>query len=158
MKGCLLTLFLLLPITAHAQALPSDTERHVADIASYATVGFNIWLDTKASCIDAVDKKRGCLTEAARLGSTWIAVAVIKHFFPRDRPCAPSCGIDPINEDVPSGHTAFAMQAAMQGPRLSVTIPLAVSSGGLRLAAGKHDWVGVLTGALVGTLTGKLIR
>jgi hypothetical protein len=147
----------LLPVTVHAQALPTPTERHVADIASYATVGLNVWLDTKASCLEAVDRKRGCLTEVARLGTTWVAVALLKHVFPRDRPCAPSCGIDPVNEDVPSGHTAFSV-AAMEGPRLAVTIPLAVSSGGLRLAAGKHDWIGVLTGAGVGALTGHFIR
>lgn len=157
MKVLLLTVCLLTPTTVHAQALHNETARHVADIASYATVGLNIALDVKGSCWDAVDRKRGCAMTGARIGTTWLAVALLKKAFPRDRPCAPECGIDSPDSDFPSGHTAFAFEA-VEGSRFAVSIPLAVGSGGLRLAAGKHDLIGVISGAIVGSLAGHFLR
>lgn len=153
MKGLLLV-FALLPAPVGAQALPTEAQRHVADIASYATVGLNIALDTRASCWQAADRRRGCLLEAARLGTTYGAVALLKHVLPRDRPCAPACGIDRANADFPSGHTAFAFESAVGASGFV----LAFSTADLRMLAAKHDLIGVLGGAAIGSLTGHFLR
>ena len=153
MRALLLAL-LFLPSPAFAQALTTPTEQRIADIASYATVGLNIALDTRSSCWQAADRKRGCVMEAARLGTTWGSVALLKHYLPRDRPCAPSCGIDAPNADFPSGHTAFAVTAASDAR----TWFFAFNTGELRILANKHDLIGVLGGAAVGAATGRLLR
>jgi membrane-associated phospholipid phosphatase len=144
----------LLPTPAHAQALPTAEERLGADIASYVTLGVSVALDTRASCISAADRRRGCGLEAARLATTWAAAALLKRWLPRDRPCAPSCGIDRPNADFPSGHTAFAVSTIADHPRFL----LAFSTGELRLLANKHDVVGVLGGAAIGAATSRWIR
>jgi membrane-associated phospholipid phosphatase len=49
-------------------------------------------------------------------------------------------------------HTALAF-SAVGGKRLAFTLPLAISTGGLRVAAGKHYVTDVLTGAAIGYAT-----
>lgn len=46
--------------------------------------------------------------------------------------------------------------AGLGGPRLEFALPLAVSTGGLRVAADKHWLTDVLAGAAVGAITSRI--
>lgn len=166
MKHIILALFLTLftATSAHAQALPVDhltpalptqSERHIADIASYVTVGLNIALDTKASW-DSPERGRAFAMQGVRLGVTFGAAQLTKVLVHRERPCYPSdCGIDSPTSSFYSMHTAYAFQA-LGGPRLAISLPLAIGTGGLRIAADKHYLTDVLVGAGVGWATSHI--
>jgi hypothetical protein len=154
---------LLCPSPAAAQAvaidhwthaLPTATERQVADLASWGTVVAAVALDTKASW-DSTDRGRAFKLQAVRLGITIGAAQLVKVLTHRDRPCTPSCGIDSPNSSFYSLHTALAFQT-LGGPRLTFALPLSISTGGLRIAAGKHWLTDVLVGAAAGAATSRI--
>lgn len=147
-----LALALLCCGTAFAEVrlqLPTAGERKAADIASWATVITVVVLDAKASW-DCQDRTRCFELQGIRTGVVYGSVFAAKLAVHRARPCAPSdCGIDNPDFSFFSAHTAIAF-STIGGPRLSVSLPLAISTGGLRVAAGKH-WVSdTLVGAGVG--------
>jgi hypothetical protein len=140
-------------------AFPTQAGRRAADIASWGTVLTAIALDTKASW-DAPDRHRAFLLQGARIGATYAASQLTKHFVGRTRPCAglpEGCGHDAPDESFYSMHTAFAGQA-VGGPRLAFTFPLLIGTGELRAAAGKHELTDVIVGGFAGWLAGRFIR
>jgi len=129
--------------------LPASGQRRAADIASWVTVVAAVTLDTRASG-EAPDRERALVRQGIRLGVTAGVVFAAKRFVHRARPCAPDgCGADDPDQSFFSGHAATAFQAR-RGPRLAVFLPLAISTGGLRVAAGKHWLTDALVGAGVG--------
>lgn len=146
-----------MPSIVSAQGFPTAGERKAADVASWLTVGAALTLDVSAHCTDTWDACHDALVlSAVRIGVTVGATALIKHIVHRDRPCAsftPAC--TPGNDSFYSMHTALAF-SSLGGPRIAIAIPLAVSTGGLRVAAGKHWWTDVLVGAGVGALTSRI--
>ncbi len=156
-------LFVLMAAPVFGQALPIDKwtppfptagERNAADIASWVTVAATVALDAKASWDcgpDATGESRAqCFVrQGLRTGITYGAAFAVKTLVHRTRPCAPDCGIDDPSQSFYSAHTALAFQA-IGGPRLAFVLPLAIGTGGLRIAADKHYLTDVLTGAAVG--------
>jgi len=134
--------------------LPTASERRIADIASWGTVLTVVALDTQTSW-KAPDPGHAFLLEGLRLGTTYGVVFLAKSLIHRDRPCAPDCGIDNPESSFFSGHTAGAFQT-IGGPRLAFSLPFAVSTGTLRVAAGKHWVTDTLVGAGVGLLTSRI--
>lgn len=165
MKAALVAIVLLAATSAAAQSfdgltppLPTPTERKVADVASWATVIAAVALDAKATlggCGDQDHCYHAIVFTGLRVGATYGAVFAAKALVHRQRPCAPDCGIDNPNYSFFSGHTALAF-STIGGPRLAVSLPLAISTGGLRVAAGKHYLSDVLVGAGVGLLTSRI--
>ncbi|HYM26315.1 MAG TPA: phosphatase PAP2 family protein [Vicinamibacterales bacterium] len=147
--------------------LPTAGERTAADVASWATVIADVAFDTKASW-DAPNRLRAFELQGARVGATYGAVFAAKLLLHRVRPCAyglperdepeTACGIDNPDYSFFSGHTALAFASAVGGPRLAFSLPLAISTGGLRIAAGKHYLTDSLFGALAGAAAGHWIR
>lgn len=149
--------------------LPTAGERQAADIASWATAIAAAALDAKAS-IGGCDGQDQCyhaiVTTGARIGATYGAVFLLKKLVSRQRPCAIGpdvhgynyydvCGSDNPDFSFPSGHTALAF-STIGGPRLAFSLPLAVGTGGLRVAAGKHWLTDTLAGAGIGLLTSRI--
>ncbi len=133
---------------------PTQTERRVVDAASWMTVLTAITLDTKASW--QCEERLHCFTkQGERLAVVYGAAFLVKWLVHRDRPCNPSCGIDNPHSSFFSAHTAAAFQT-LGGPRSAVVIPLAGSTGVLRVAAGKHWMTDVIAGAAVGTLASRI--
>lgn len=93
--------------------------------------------------------------QALRTGVTYGLVGLAKWLLPRERPCAPACGIDGADQSFFSGHTAIAF-STVGGPRLAFSLPLAIGTGNLRVAAGKHWITDVLVGAGVGLATSRI--
>jgi len=143
-----------LPVDGLASAFPTANERHWADVASWGTVLAAVALDTKASW-DRPDRGRAFALQGVRLGVNYGAVFLVKALVHRERPCAPSCGSDNPDYSFYSAHTALAFQT-IGGPKLAISLPLAVSTGGLRVAAGKHWLTDVLVGAGAGLLTSQI--
>ncbi len=145
-----------LPIDKLTPPLPTQGERKAADAVSTATVLTSIALDTLASWQSA-NRPRAFLMQGIRLGVTGAAVFTAKKLVERDRPCEPtlSCGTDDPYASFYSGHTAFAFQA-VGGPRLAVALPLAIGTGGLRIAAGKHWLSDTLVGAVAGLAASRI--
>lgn len=135
-------------------ALPTAAERRAADLASWVTAVLPVALDANASW-DAPDRLRAFELQGVRVGVTYGAVFAAKLLVHRLRPCAPACGTDNPNYSFFSGHTAIAF-STIGGAPLSFTLPLAISTGGLRIAAGKHWLTDVLAGAAVGAATSRI--
>lgn len=171
-----IALAVLIPRLAAAQTridtwtppLPTENERLAASIASWATLGVALYLDADATigkCKGQDDCYRAIVTSSLRVGATLGATALVKHLVHRTRPCAKglseaagydsACGIDNPDTSFFSGHTALAF-STIGGPRLAFSIPLAVGTGGLRVAAGKHWLTDTLVGAGVGALTSRI--
>lgn len=136
--------------------LPTKTERTIADIASWGTAFMPVAMDTKVSW-DSVDRAKAFLLQGVRVGATYGMVFLVKQLVHRQRPCAPDdCGpVDNPNFSFYSGHTALAFQAT-GGPRLAVSLPFQIATGGLRVAAGKHWLTDVLVGSGAGLLAGRI--
>ena len=139
--------------------LPTATERQVADVASWVTVIADVALDTRASW-NAPNRVRSFELQGVRVAATYGAVFAAKLLVFRERPCgwfslSEGCGIDNPNTSFFSGHTALAF-STIGGPRLAIGLPLAISTGGLRIAAGKHWLTDTLVGAGVGLLTSRI--
>lgn len=142
-----------------AGSLPTASQRRAADLVSWGTVLGSLTIDgvhTWQSCRDARDAcPRTATLAAVRTVTTLGATTALKMLVRRTRPCAPSCGSDNPDYSFPSGHTAWAF-AAMGGGRVSVMLPLAIGSGGLRVAAGKHYLTDVLAGAGIGLAVSRI--
>jgi hypothetical protein len=135
--------------------LPTPAERQAANVASWTTAVAVTALDAKASW-ECPDRLRCFELQGVRTGVTYGVVFLVKNIVQRDRPCAPDgCGIDDPRASFYSAHTALAFQA-IGGPRLAFTMPLAITTGGLRVAAGKHWLTDVLVGAGAGALTSRI--
>jgi len=155
----LLAALALVSVMAAGSAEAQQTRgQRVADVASYVTLGLNIAIDAQQSWV-APDRGHRLVMMGVRLATTGVLVNVLKTAFPRSRPCAPSCGIDNPLADFPSGHTAFAFQALghpTEEDAYLAKLGIAALTGGLRMAANKHDLLGVLGGAAVGFGTSRL--
>lgn len=150
--GCLMAM----PVQAEPNfQLRSATARRAADVASWVTVAAVTAGDVKASW-DCPDRRQCFLLQGARVGAVYAAVFAVKFAVHRARPCKPDCGSDNPDLSFFSGHTALAF-TARGGPRLALMLPLAISTGGLRVAAGKHWATDTLAGAGAGLLA-SLIR
>ena len=144
-----------LAIDKWTPALPTKAERRVADAVSWATAIADVALDAKDSW-DSEDRRRAFALQGVRVGVTYGAVFAVKTLVHRKRPCAPtSCGHDNPDFSFYSAHTALAFQT-LGGPRLVFSLPLAVSTGGLRVAANKHWLTDVLAGAAIGAATSRI--
>lgn len=154
---CATILALMLVTPAYAQStgfdrltppLPTAGERRAADIASLVTVGAALALDFKAAW-DSRERTHDLQLFAVRAGITYGWASIAKGLVNRRRPDGSN------NLSFYSMHTAYAF-STLGGPRVAVSLPLAVSTGGLRIAAGKHYLTDVLVGAGVGALTSRL--
>lgn len=159
MKTLLVVLLalLVLPTPTRAEprlALPSAHARKLADAASWGTVLAVTALDARASW-QCADRARCFEKQAIRTGVVYGAVFAAKLLVHRARPCAPACGLDNPRFSFFSGHTALAF-ASIGGPRLEVAVPLAIGTGGLRVAAGKHWATDTMVGAGVGWLASRI--
>lgn len=131
--------------------LPTAGERRAADIASWVTVGVALALDARAAL--KADDEGPLIAAAERIGINVAVGLLVKHVSHRMRPDGSN------DESFYSMHTALAFSTLQgSGARLVFTLPLAVSSGGLRVAAGKHFLTDVLAGAGVGLATGHFLR
>ncbi len=137
-----------------APALPTETGRKIADVASYVTIAALEGLELK-TCLSSADRARCGELAGVRNGLAYGSAYLTKKIVRRDRPCAPACGVDSPDSSFFSAHTALAF-TALGGSRLQVTLPLAIGTGALRIGANKHWLTDVITGALVGALTNKL--
>lgn len=157
--GELVVLLVLVASTASAEPtwkFPTPAGRKAAGIASWGTVGVLMAADT-VSAFKADDPKRALMLEGTRLGVTYGAVWLAKTLVHRDRPCAPACGRDNPHASFFSGHTAGAF-SAVGGMRLEFSLPLAIGTGGLRVAGDMHYFSDVVVGAAVGAAASKWIR
>jgi hypothetical protein len=156
MKTVMITLaavlFFAVP-PANCQSLDNPTARKVADVASWATMGANVALQT-AEALHCPDKTACLLRESVQIASVVGSVFAIKQMTDSPRPCATftvdPCTGDNANQNVPSGHTALAVQAATEGDHIPLKLTLAGATAALRLLSGNHDWKGVTSGAGVG--------
>lgn len=130
---------------------PSAEARKVADWASWGTVAAGIALEIKAD-----HSGRGLLMTGVRHGVVVGATSVLKGLTQRKRPCFPDCAPDNNYYSFPSGHTAHAYASMGGGTRWQVTLPLAVTTQGLRLEANKHWFTDTAGGALIGLLTSRI--
>jgi hypothetical protein len=156
MKTVIITLGLLACLSHPTQAqVLGETGRKVADAASWGTLGTSVLLQT----LDALHcpQKTACLLHegvqiASVLGSVWY----VKENVDSPRPCAtfstdPCTGAD-AHKNIPSGHTALAVQAAADEDASHPLLKwgLAGTTALLRGVAGKHDWKGIASGAGMG--------
>ena len=174
-KLLLVVALLLLPAPSWAQstavdrlvpALPTAHEQHVADVLSWVTLGSALALDLTDTLHDhCLPRDRGCKTAVlqtgVRLGLTAGITEAIKVATHRMRPCVPLCGSSNPRASFPSGHTAMAFSTVGDGS-IGVFLPLAIGTGGLRIAANKHWFTDTLAGAGVGLgsrwLSTKVVR
>lgn len=168
-KSIILALALLLaPGAANGQglgidrltpAIPSESGRKAAAVASWATLGAGMGIDLMADmagCRGRGDCAGTAGWAAVRAGATTGAVLALKFAVHRTRPCAPyDCGGERPDTSLPSGHTAYAFSAT-GGRRLEFTVPLAIGTAGLRVAGGKHWLTDVLAGAGIGWATSRI--
>lgn len=165
-------LALTLPSGAYAQSLnvdrwtpplPTQTERKLAEVASWGTVLTSIALDvnhTYASCKDqpAESCYRAFAKQGARLGVVLAGTFVMNQVVGRARPCVglpEGCGIDSPNSSFPSMHTGFAF-STIGGASASWTLPLSFGTAAGRVAAGKHNLTDVIAGAGFGWLASRI--
>jgi membrane-associated phospholipid phosphatase len=123
--------------------------RHAADVLSTSTVFAQIGLDTLAS-FRAPDRRCALEHQAIRLGVAIAVSELTKHLVSRRRPD----GSD--THSFFSEHTALA--GASSGWNFSISIPLTVSTGYLRVAANKHYPSDVAVGGAIGEALAILVR
>lgn len=134
-----LILILLFATPVYAQ---QTNAQKTWDIASYATVGTQIGLDTIHNIRDD-NRKILLIREGVNIGVTIGLSELIKHFVHEDRP---------DHSDMKSfwsEHTALA--ATTGGWNVSVGWSLTIGTGVGRVEANRHHPWDVLVGALVGT-------
>jgi membrane-associated phospholipid phosphatase len=159
MKAFVLALLVLL-VASSARAelklqLPTEGERQAANVVSWGTAVVAVALDTKASW-ECPHRVRCFELQAARTSVVYGSVFAAKLLVGRARPCAPSdCGRDNPNFSFFSGHAA-EVASTIGGARLAVTVPLVVSTMGLRVAAGRHWISDVVVGAGAGWLASRI--
>lgn len=148
-------LALLCVFVASSASAQTTGGQKSADVARWIVAGVAVAADA-VECRHATDHRTRCYaTLSIRQGVAQAASIGLAHAFPRLRPCAPSCGLDSPDNDIPSRHMAttastFPLPSAGLGPRVVVAMTGTVLVGILSGKATKHDAVGVLTGAAVG--------
>ncbi len=160
MKGLLLALcvFIATPVAAQSRfVLPTDHEREAANIASTVTLGIEMALDAKASWDCGEGKRVRCFEMQAWRTSGVLATGwLVNKMFPRNRPCAPSCGKDDPTANRLSMHMAEAIaaipfgQSCSPGPRVGVQWSLALGTGAGRWFSARHDIPALALGAATG--------
>lgn len=152
----LLSLTLSSPLAAQNRfALPTQAERNVADIGSYATVAVPMALDA-LSCRDSADKQKCFGMMAVRDATTFVVAQLLKRAFHQSRPCAPSCGIDNPNEGMPSMHMAFVVSALGGNKSAALNYSMILGTTAGRYASNKHDKWQILAGVGLGALTSRI--
>ena len=154
-----MALVLMLPSASYAQALPidgltppfpSERAQTIANAVSWGTVGAAMALDfADAWRSHPNDRAHAVQLFAVRAFVNVVAATTVKGLTDRLRPD----GSD--RQSHYSQHAAHAF-STMGGARLSFVLPLAVTSGGLRIGAKKHYLTDVLAGAAVGALTSRI--
>ncbi len=148
-------------IDALTPPLHSAGARKAADAISWGTditvMAFDVVATARASCRgDRAACQRALILTGVRYGTVYGATYGLKKAFARTRPCAPAdCGSDNPDFSFPSGHAASAF-ATVGGPSIYVALPLAITTGGLRIAAGKHWFTDTLAGAGIGLLASRI--
>jgi len=145
------TLILLLVFSARVYAQTTG-EQKAADWARWIVAGAAIAVDA-SDCAHA--GARCWVTLGIRQGAVQGGSMLIAHAWPRTRPCAPMCGIDALNNDIPSRHTAsvaatFPSFNAYNSSRFLVAASATTLVAALSMKATKHDLAGVASGALLG--------
>jgi hypothetical protein len=162
MKGLILALCLFMAVPVSAQSrftLPTENERQAANIASWVTLGVEMGLDAKASWGCGDGKRVRCFEmQALRTGGVMATGWAVNKLFPRNRPCAPSCGADNPTANRLSMHMAQATaaipfgQRCSPGPRVGVQWSLAVGTGAGRWFSARHDLPALALGAATGVV------
>lgn len=148
MKTILMALAMLVPAAAGAQMLPTPAERHAAHVVSNVTVATSLALDTWRS-LRSEDRTHALVYQGMRVAFVVGLSEAVKSLELSERP---------DHSDLKSfwsEHTALAF-SGLGGSRFYVSVPLAVSTGGLRIAAGRHRLLDVLVGAGVGALASRI--
>lgn len=136
----------------------SPGAQKAAAVASWVTLGVGVGLDVVGSVREGCDAGhcRASLIKAGmRQGTVAVSALALKKLVHRQRPCAPDCGSDNPDFSFPSGHTAYAF-SAIGGPRIEFVLPLAVTTGGLRVKAGRHWLTDTFGGAVIGLLASRI--
>jgi membrane-associated phospholipid phosphatase len=138
-------LVLTFATSAYAETQPAawTKGRPAADWISTGLVGAQIGADAWTS-------RHALGGFACRIGLTVGAAEIVKHTVPRSRPD----GSDQMS--FYSEHTALATVSS--GWKFQVGVPIAIGSGYLRMAAGKHFASDVAAGAVAGVLAQKVCR
>lgn len=148
---------LMLLACSNLAAAQTTGEQRAADWARWGVAAVAIAADA-AECPHSTAKTRCWVTLGVRQGVVQGASWGLSKAFPRMRPCAPACGIDNPDNDIPSRHTA-AVAATLPplsqgvGARFVVAVSATTLVAILSKKATKHDTIGVLTGAAVGFVT-----
>lgn len=124
----------------------------LSNVALWSTVGLGVW-----DAWQADDRKAALVRMGLRAGIAQGATFAAKKLVRRARPCVPSCGLEQPYTSFWSGHTSLAF-ASLGDKRIAFSLPLAVSTGQLRIAGGKHWATDVLAGAVAGLVTQWVIR
>lgn len=163
-------LIALMATTASAQSTsfdnltppaPNKTVRTIADIGSYVPVATALALDFR-SAWQGDNRFHDTALFGARVGTVVVAATIAKSLAHRLRPCAPSCGVDAADTSFFSMHTALAFSTlrfpgdVAPGPRIAISLPLAIGTGAGRVIGGKHYLTDVLFGSLVGTIGSRI--
>lgn len=143
------TFVLVAVLAQETQPAAWSSHRKIADAISTAAVAANIGGEVVAAW-KAPDRKRALGCVALRDGLVIGATELTKVLVHRTRPD----GSD--NKSFYSEHTALAMLNT--GWKFQVSIPIAISAGYGRAAAGKHYGTDILVGAGVGVLASKLCQ
>lgn len=148
---CVLALVLMLAATsAKAEETPAWAKgRSIADWTSTALDAASIGSDTWKAW-HAPDRRRALTHEALRYGITVGTSELVKHLVSRTRPD----GSDRMS--FWSEHTAIASTG--RGFGFSVSVPMDLAVGYLRMAADKHYPSDVGVGAAVGWLVNAVVR
>lgn len=161
----IVTLFVAAPL--QAQPIAGDGllgpfdgagAQKAAAVASWVTLGVGVGLDVVGSVREGCEAGhcRASLMKAGlRQGTVAVSTLALKKLVHRRRPCAPDCGSDNPDFSFPSGHTAYAF-SAIGGPRLEIVVPLAVTTAGLRVKAGRHWLTDTVGGAVIGLLASRI--
>ena len=121
-----------------------------AGIASDVTVGLSIGMDTLHSW-QSPNRKAAFTCQAIRDGAVLGISELLKLIVHRERPDMSD------NMSWPSEHTMFAA-ASTGGPSLAFVIPITIGTGAGRIMANKHYLSDVLSGALIGSVSGHYTR
>jgi membrane-associated phospholipid phosphatase len=143
-----------LPVDRLTPALPTAGGQRVADVASWITAGALVGVESWDAWHDE-HRPRAVGLEAARLGLTYAGAFTVKKLVSRERPCAPSCGIDNPSFSFWSAHAAVACQA-LDRNRLKLSIALAVATIAGRVLGNKHWLTDTLAGCGAGALASLL--
>jgi membrane-associated phospholipid phosphatase len=145
----LVTVLVAAPAEADSKFAWTPSARDTANALSWVTVSAAVGLDTIES-LRADDKWHQLGCQGLRAGAVIGSTELVKHYVHKTRPD----GSD--DRSFWSGHAANA--AAASGWNYRVGITLAVSTGYLRMAANKHDFIDVGVGSIVGFAVSRICR